>query len=924
MKKELYNATQTNTLRLKSPMRLKIQCRGEPEAIEIYHKRYYQAIENPLVEVVVPVLNEERTLKTNIETLYNFLRTQDGLQFRITIADNGSTDRTQVIANELAEHYAAIRVVRMSERGRGRALKQVWMNSDADILSYMDVDLSTSLDDFMPLIKPLANGEAGVAIGSRLSKHSRTTRGFKRDFISKTYNKIIKTYMGTKFSDAQCGFKAIRRDVARTLLPKVTDTQWFFDTELLIKAEKTGVKIHEQPVTWVEDTDSRVKIVKTVTEDLRGLARVKKELKNINEEIGAMPRDTGVIPRDTGAMPKDLEKTKTASAARQSGFISTREQKIAIGILLILAAATYLFGALQNGMANSYYAAAVQAASSNFTAWLFGSLDAANFVSVDKPPLSTMIMGLSARIFGFSSFSMLLPNVLAGVITVYLVYRVTRYYFGFKSGIIAGGVLAVTPVVALMSGFNNPDAILMCFLTASGYFLIRALDKKPIRNLALAALFSGLAFNTKMLQGLMVLPAIYVVYLCFAKVKLNKRILHLGIFTAVVMIASLSWSALAYLTPAEMRPWVGSTNDNNIWSLIFGYNGFGRLLGNSPGNGGGGGGRTGFGGTTGVFRMFNDEFGPNITWFIPTALIGAVTVFFKLRKKERTNIQFGITAFWLIWLLTHMFIFSMTSGTIHPYYVVVLAPAIAALVGISLPLIIQLYKNNKNIWLLPMTVMLTALTAAMILSMGGLNGMMWMILVLGVISSLLLILAKNGQRIGRDHLVGGVRQTILLKVGSVLSVIAVLATPIYYTIATITQTHVGSIPTAGPSSTALVGSNNENAEAEGALVAYLLANSSDTTRIAAVNSANESAAIQISTGKPVAALGGFNGSDPVLTLAQFKEYVASGKIKYYVASSRGMGGGGPGGSSEIVSWIKQNATVVNYGGSEYTVYQLST
>ena len=916
MKKELYNATQTKTLRLKSPMRLKIQCRGEPEAIEIYHKRYYQAIENPLVEVVVPVLNEERTLKTNIETLYNFLRTQDGLQFRITIADNGSTDRTQAIANELAEHYAAIRVVRMSERGRGRALKQVWLNSDADILSYMDVDLSTSLDDFMPLIKPLINGEAGVAIGSRLSKHSKTTRGLKRDFISKTYNKIIKTYMGTKFSDAQCGFKAIRRDVARTLLPKVTDTQWFFDTELLIKAEKAGVKIHEQPVTWVEDTDSRVKIVKTVTEDLRGLARVKKELKDINEDIG-------VMRRDTGAMPRDLEKAKTASAARKTGFKSTREQKIAIGILLILAAVTYLFGALQNGMANSYYAAAVQAASNNFTAWLFGSLDAANFVSVDKPPLSTMIMGLSARIFGFSSFSMLLPNVLAGVLTVYLVYRITRYYFGFKSGIIAGVVIAATPVVALMSGFNNPDAILMCFLTASGYFLIRALDKKPIRNLALAALFSGLTFNTKMLQGLMVLPAIYVVYLCFAKAKLSKRFLHLGIFTAVVMITSLSWSVLVYLTPAEMRPWVGSTNDNNIWSLIFGYNGFGRLLGNSPGNGGGGGGRTGFGGATGVFRMFNEEFGPNIAWFIPAALIGAVTVFFKLRKKERTNIQFGITAFWLIWLLTHMFIFSMTSGTIHPYYVVVLAPAIAALVGISLPLIIQLYINEKNIWLLPMTVMITDLTAAILLSMSGLTGLMWVIISLGIISSLFLLLARSLPKVHQNsNQDKDLRQTILLKVGSALSAITVLATPVYYTIVTVTQAHVGSIPTSGPSSTALVGSNNENAQAESVLVAYLLANSSGTTWIAAVNSANESAAIQISTGKPVAALGGFNGSDPVLTLAQFKEYVASGKIKYYVTSSRGMGGG-PGRSGQIVSWIKQNATVVNYGGSEYTVYQLS-
>ena len=920
MKKDLYNASQTTTLRLTPPMRLKIRCRGEPETVGIYHKRYFPAIENPLVEVVMPVLNEEKTLKANIEKLHDFLQKQDGLHFRITIADNGSTDKTQAIANELSENYAAIRVVRLTEKGRGRALKQVWTESDADILSYMDVDLSTSLEDFMPMIRPLINGEAGVAIGSRLSKNSRTTRGFKRDFISKSYNKIIKTYMGTKFSDAQCGFKAIRKDVSENLLPKVTDTQWFFDTELLIKTEKSGIKIHEQPVTWVEDTDSRVKIMKTVTEDLQGLMRVKRELKH-NEFNLKGDEKTEAARRER----LKCEETQEKKGARRVKIKSTGKQKLAIGILLILTAATYLYGAMQNGMANSYYAAAVQAASSNFTAWLFGSLDAANFVSVDKPPLATMIMGLSAKIFGFSSFSMLLPNVLAGVITVYLVYRITRRYFGFKSGFIAGIVLAMTPVVALMSGFNNPDAILMCFLTASGYCFIKALELHPIRNLTLSAIFSGLAFNTKMLQGLMILPAIYVVYLCFAKPKLNKRILHLGIFTGVVMLASLSWSILVYLTPAEMRPWVGSTNDNNIWSLIFGYNGFGRLLGNSPGNGGGGGGRTGFGGTTGIFRMFNEEFGPNIAWFIPAALIGVVAVAIKLRNKERSNIQFGITAFWTIWLLTHMFIFSMTSGTIHPYYVVVLAPAIAALVGISLPLIIRLYKTEQNIWLLPVTVGVTTLTAAIILSMGGLTGMMWVILSLGVISSLLLVLAKSLPKAYQ----GGerdkeMRQAMLVKVGGILSIISVLATPVYYTIATVTQAHVGSIPTAGPSSTALMGSNNENAEAESALVTFLLANSSESTWIAAVNSANESAAIQISTGKPVAALGGFNGSDPVLTLAQFKEYVASGKIKYYVTSSNGMGGGGPGGSSEIVSWIKQNATVVSYGGSQYTVYQLST
>lgn len=922
MEKNYYKTNQATTLNLNLPLKIKVGCRDKPKIVETYHKRVYSIIDDPVVEIVVPVLNEEQALERNIKTLYQFLEKQNGLRFKITIADNGSTDKTATIAEKLAKNYTRIQVVRLVEKGRGRALKQAWMNSNADILSYMDIDLSTSLDDFIPMIKPLIYGDAGVAIGSRLDKKSKTTRGFKRDFISKTYNKIIKMLMRTKFSDAQCGFKAIRKDVSEELLPEVSDTQWFFDTELLVKAEKFGIPIHEQPVSWVEDTDSRVKIVKTVVEDLKGLLRVKKELKlrknnpdinlNNNAEINKTQDKLQENELTNLENVSKIGKTQIDVDNRQPTKRTTPIiQKFIVGFLLLVTGVTYLYGAAQNGMGNSYYAAAVQAATKNFTAWLFGSLDAANFVSVDKPPLATMMMGLSARIFGFSNFSMMLPSVLAGVGTVYLVYRIIKRYFGFKSGMIAGVVLAITPVVALMSGFNNPDAILMFFLTVSGYYFIKALEKHPLKNLTFSALFSGLAFNTKMLQGLMILPAIYVVYICFAKPNLKKRILHLCFFTILVMICSLSWTFLVYFTPETMRPWVGSTNDNNIWSLIFGYNGFGRLLGNSPGNGGGGGGRSGFGGETGIFRMFNSEFGPNIAWFIPLAIISAITVLIKLRNKERSNIQFSITSFWLIWLLIHVFIFSMTSGTIHPYYVVVLAPAVAALVGIGLPIIIKYYTSSQNIWLFPITVMVTSLTAAVILSTSGNELLMWVVLALGVASSLALFLNKT--------------VTInlsLAKLSYLVTIIAILITPIYYTVATVSQSHVGSIPTAGPNSTALIGSNNENAKAEQILVKFLIENNVDTTWVAATNSANESAAIQISTGKPVMALGGFNGSDPVLTLSKFKEYIASGKIKYYVMNKHGIGGG-PGGSNEVVSWIKQTCSVVNYGGSEYTVYQLT-
>ena len=388
----------------------------------------FRAIARPLIYIVVPVLNEEKILQQSITTLDEYMAKHLPYRYQITIADNGSQDKTLEIAKNLAEKHQSVQVVSLAERGRGRALKQVWQNSPADILTYMDVDLSTSLDDFLPMIQPLVAGEAGVAIDSRLLKDSRTSRGLKREFISRCYNNIIKWTSGTKFSDAQCGFKAIRRDVAAKFLPKIKDNEWFFDTELLIKTERAGVPIYEQPVTWIEDTDSRVKIVKTAVDDLKGLYRVNKELD------------------------------------KRSWL-----EKWTLPVLLLATGALYLFGALHNGMANSYYAAAVQAASQDWTAWLFGSLDAANYVSVDKPPLATMLMGLSARLFGFSSFSMLLPSVLAGVGSVWLVYGAVKRQFGFASAVIAGSVLAFTLVAALMFGFNNPDAILTLMLTASGY-----------------------------------------------------------------------------------------------------------------------------------------------------------------------------------------------------------------------------------------------------------------------------------------------------------------------------------------------------------------------------------------------------------------------------------------------------------------------
>ncbi len=226
------------------------------------------------VDIVVPVRNEEHDLAPSVRRLVSYLREGFPFTARITIADNGSTDGTWAIADGLARDFDDVRAVRMEQPGRGRALRSVWSESDAEVLAYMDVDLSTDLNALLPLVAPLLSGHSDVAIGSRLARGSRVIRGPKRELISRCYNMLLHACMGTRFSDAQCGFKAIRRDPARALLPLTRDTGWFFDTELLVLAERAGLRIHEIPVDWIDDLDSRVDVVATALADLRGMARL--------------------------------------------------------------------------------------------------------------------------------------------------------------------------------------------------------------------------------------------------------------------------------------------------------------------------------------------------------------------------------------------------------------------------------------------------------------------------------------------------------------------------------------------------------------------------------------------------------------------------------------------------------------------------
>jgi putative flippase GtrA len=228
----------------------------------------------PNVDIVLPVHNEARVIEANVRALHRYLSGGFPFSWRITIVDNASTDGTWIAATSLSQTLTGVRSIHLDEKGRGRALRRAWTDNDAAVVAYMDIDLSTGLDALLPLVAPLVSGHSDVAIGSRLAAGAQVARGPRREFISRCYNALLRITFGNGFRDAQCGFKAVRSGVARYLLPQVEDNEWFFDTELLLLAERNGLRVHEVPVTWIDDPDSRVRVIRTAAGDLRGVARV--------------------------------------------------------------------------------------------------------------------------------------------------------------------------------------------------------------------------------------------------------------------------------------------------------------------------------------------------------------------------------------------------------------------------------------------------------------------------------------------------------------------------------------------------------------------------------------------------------------------------------------------------------------------------
>ncbi|WP_373324171.1 glycosyltransferase family 39 protein [Pseudonocardia alni] len=654
------------------------------------------------------------------------------------------------------------------------------------------------------------------------------------------------------------------------------------------------------------------------------------------------------------------------------------------GLLVLLAATAvlYLWNLSASGYANDFYAAAVQAGTQSWKAWLFGSLDSGNAITVDKPPAALWVMTASARLFGFSSWSLLVPQALMGVAAVGLLHSTVKRWAGPAAGLFAGAALALTPSAVLMFRFDNPDALLTLLLVVAAWAGSRAVDAASVRAstwwLVAAGSAVGFAFLTKMGQALLVVPALGLVYLVAGSPRLRTRVVQMGAAVAAMVVSAGWFIALVELWPAPDRPYIGGSTTNSLLELALGYNGLGRLLGGTgngggAGGGGGGGGNTGFGGSAGPLRLFTGELAYEISWLLPAALILLVVGLWVTRRAPRTDRTRAALLLWGGWTLVTAAVFSMMSGTMHPYYTVALAPGLAGVVAVGGA---ALWRGRGARWariVAAATVLVTGGWAVALLVVSA-ESFSWLYLPVGavtVVAAGLMLAAGRGRAVVRSGLVA-------------VLVAGMLGTGVY-AVATASTGHTGSIPSVGTvsssfgtssgssgglgrgpgaggpgafpaSDTAAPGDDGGPGAAVGVggsggvdgtsgtvpdgggsggpgsgsatsveLTSLLAAtrSSSGTTWSAAVATSQTAASLELSSGTAVMATGGWSGSDSAVTLAEFRSDVEQGRIAYYVAGGQG---GGPGGQSDstsslIATWVAEHYTATTVGGQ--TVYDLS-
>ena len=586
-----------------------------------------------------------------------------------------------------------------------------------------------------------------------------------------------------------------------------------------------------------------------------------------------------------------------------------RRETLAVGVLLAVTGLLYLWNLGANGWANSFYAAAVQAGSQSWTALLFGSSDAANAITVDKTPGALWVMGMSVRLFGFNAWSMLVPQALMGVAAVAVLYAAVRRTAGPGAGLLAGTVLALTPAAALMFRFNNPDALLVLALVCAAYATLRGLESSSSRWwLTATGIALGVGFLAKMMQAFLVAPVLALVFLVCADLPWRSRVRRLAAGTAALAVTAGWYLALVEFWPADRRPYIGGSQHDSILELALGYNGLGRLTGAEVG------GLGNLNQDVGWARLIGSQMGGHIGWLLPAALIVLAAGLIITARAPRTDAVRAALLVWGGWLVGTGVVFSYMNGIMHPYYTVALAPAVAAVVGIGVTVLWRRRNDIRVAVTLAGATIITTVLSYFLLQRNSdwLPWLGWVILVAGLAAGLLLlVVGRLPARVGR--------------MVAVVALAATLAGPAAYSVATAATPHTGAIPSVGPSAgfggpPGLLDAARPSAE----LTALLKGNAGDYTWVAATVGSNNAAGYQLATGAPVMAVGGFNGTDPAPTLAQFQADVAAGRIHYFIdAPMMGPHGDSSGSddAARIADWVE-----LTFAGREMgsvTVYDLA-
>lgn len=592
------------------------------------------------------------------------------------------------------------------------------------------------------------------------------------------------------------------------------------------------------------------------------------------------------------------------------------------GLLALLAgtALLYLWGLGSSGWANSFYAAAAQAGTQSWKAWLFGSLDAGNAITVDKPPAAMWVMGLSGRLFGFNAFTMLLPQALMGVAAVAVLYFTVKRSSGPGAGLIAGAVLALTPVATLMFRYDNPDALLVLLLVVAAYCTVRAIENGSTRWMALTGCVVGFAFLTKMLQAFLIVPGLALAFLVAAPIGLSKRFGALLVGGATMVVSAGWFIALVSLWPADSRPYIAGSTDNSLLQLALGYKGIQRITGGEHGGGPGGGhgpggpgGNLFFGGEPGIGRMFGPSFGTEASWLLPAAIIGLLAALWLTWRTARTGRVWASLLLWGGWLLVTAGVFSFMDGTVHPYYTVALAPAIAALVGISVAELLR----HRDTWQARATLaVMLAVTGVWAFVLLNRTPDWWPALRWIVLAGSIVVASAIAVRLHRPG-----RATVVVLAAAALFGLGATAA---YSIETMSSAHNGPMSTSGPAKPGGFGGwhgpggrGGDNA----ALEALMQGN--DNRWAAAAIGSFQVSDLELKTGASLMAIGGFSGGDPSPTLAQFQQYVADGQVRYFIAGNDEEGGPmghRTGVANDIQTWVEQHFAKMDVGGT--TVYDL--